>query len=176
MGRDLQRTECSSGGKDEETWRPYPAGMDQTMIVTRTLILIDPSSPDGERGLDVLTTEDQAVTLLLTLNGHSAEALREFAVAEDIDVSMAGLIYLDQVVCRLSMHTDDIETISTAGADAVSEIFHILQHRPVSRVIVPPSLPGLEAGGLAKLLRACPVPVVVAPRLDPKASRFPMAS
>ena len=141
--------------------------MDETMIVSRTLILIDPSSPDGEGGLDVLTNQDRAVTLLLTLDGRSAASLRDFAIAEDIDVSMAGLIYLDQVVCRLSLHTDDIETISTSGSDAVNEIFHVLQHRPVSRVIVPASLPGLEAGGLAKLLKVCPVPVVVAPAAAP---------
>jgi hypothetical protein len=143
--------------------------MDETMIVSRTLILIDPSSPDGEGGLDVLNNQDRAVTLLLTLDGRSAASLREFAIAEDIDVSMAGLIYLDQVVCRLSVHTDDIETISTSGSDAVNEIFHVLQHRPISRVIVPASLPGLEAGGLAKLLKVCPVPVVVAPATAPGA-------
>jgi hypothetical protein len=150
--------------------------MDETMIVSRTLILIDPSSPDGEGGLSVLTSEDRAVTLLLTLDGRSSASLREFAIAEDIDVSMAGLIYLDQVVCRISVHTDDIETISTAGADAVGEIFHVLQHRPVNRVIVPASLPGLEAGGLARLLQVCPVPVVVAPRVDPNAADLRIAS
>ena len=138
--------------------------MDEALIVTRTLILIDPSSPDGEGGLGMLTSEDQAVTLLLTLDGRSAKSLREFAVAESIDVSIAGLIYLDQVVDRVSIHTDDIETIATSGADAVGEIFHVLQQRPVSRVIVPASLPGLEAGGLRRLQQACPVPVVLAPR------------
>jgi hypothetical protein len=141
--------------------------MDETMIVSRTLILIDPSSPDGEGGLSVLTTDDRAVTLLLTLDARSAAALHEFAIAEAIDVSMAGLIYLDQVVRRIRVHTDDIETISTSGSDTVGEIFHVLQHRPVSRIIVPASLPGLEAGGLAKLLQVCPVPVMVAPRVDP---------
>jgi hypothetical protein len=141
--------------------------MDETVIVSRTLILIDPSSPDGEGGLSVLTTDDRAVTLLLALDGRSAAALHEFAIAEAIDVSMAGLIYLDQVVRRIRVHTDDIETISTLGSDAVGEIFHVLQHRPVSRVVVPASLPGLEAGGLAKLLQVCPVPVMVAPRVEP---------
>ena len=140
--------------------------MDEPVIVTRTLILIDPSSPDGEGGLSMLTSEDQAVTLLLTLDGRSAASLREFAVAECIDVSMAGLIYLDQVVCRTSVHTDDIETISTSGSDSVGEIFHVLQHRAVSRVIVPASLPGLDVAGLRKLQQGCPVPVLVAPRAD----------
>ena len=146
------------------------------MIVSRTLILVDPSSPHGEGGLAVLTPEDLAVTLLLTLDGRSAAALREFADAEDIDVSMAGLIYLDQVAARLRSQTDDIETISTAGSDAVNEIFHLLQDRPVSRVIVPASLPGLEKAGLSKLLRVCPVPVTVAPLVGLGDPAFPIAS
>ena len=150
--------------------------MDETMFMSRTLILIDPSSPDGEGGLNVLTAEDRAVTLLLTLDGRSADSLREFAVAEGIDVSMAGLIYLDQVACRISVHTDDIETISASGADAVGEIFHVLQHRTVTRVIVPASLPGLEAAGLVRLLQSCPVPVVAATRADPNAADVPIAS
>jgi hypothetical protein len=150
--------------------------MDEPMIISRTLILIDPSSPHGEGGLDILTADDDAITLLLTLDGRSAASLREFAKAEDIDVSMAGLIYLDQVACRLSIHTDDIETISTSGADAVNEIFHVLQQRPVNRVIVPASLPGLEAAGLSRLLKVCPVPVVVAPKVEGSAPDFRLAS
>ncbi|MGZ6985994.1 MAG: hypothetical protein ACXVKP_13900 [Ilumatobacteraceae bacterium] len=150
--------------------------MDEPMIVSRTLVLIDPSSPHGEGGLDVLTVDDRAVTLLLTLDGRSAASLREYAKAEDIDVSMAGLIYLDQVVTRLSTHTEDIETISTSGSDAVNEIFHVLQHRPVARVIVPASLPGLEGQGLTRLLQACPVPVVVAPSVTPDGTELQIAS
>ena len=146
------------------------------MIVSRTLILIDPSSPHGEGGLHVLSDDDQAVTLLLTLDGGSARSLRDFAKAEDIDVSMAGLIYLDQVVNRVSVHTDDIETISTSGSDTVGEIFHVLQHRPVSRVILPASLPGLTGGGLGRLLHACPVPVLVAPRAQAGPAPFRIAS
>ena len=125
-----------------------------------------------------MTDDDQAITLLLSLDGRSAASLRDFATAEDIDVSMAGLIYLDQVARRLSRHTDDIETISTSGVDAVDEIFRVLQRRPVTRVIVPASLPSLEVVGFSKLLRMCPVPVVVAPRVavgGPETT-FPIAS
>jgi hypothetical protein len=152
--------------------------MDDDLIVPRTLILIDPSSPHGEGGLEVLTDDDTAITLLLTLDGRSARSLREFADAEDIDVSMAGLIYLDQVAGRLITRTSDIETISTSGADAVNEIFHVLQQRPVSRVIVPASLPGLEAAGLSRLIRVCPIPVVVAPKVGSGGpeTTYPIAS
>lgn len=154
----------------------YPALMDQSVIAARTLILIDPSSPHGEGGLALLTDDDRAVTLLLTLNGRSASSLREFAAAEDIDVSMAGLLYLEQVANRLGAHTDDIETVATSGASAVDEIFHALQNRPVNRVIVPASLPGLDHGGLATLLQVCPVPVVVVPDHESNGPEFRIAS
>jgi len=149
--------------------------MDETMAVSRTLILIDPSNPHGEVGLDVLTPDDRAVTLLVTLGGKSATSLRDFAAAEGIDVSMAALIYLDQVACRLSVRTGDIDTVATHSSDAVAEIFHILQQQPVSRVIVPASLPGFEAAGLSKLMRMCPVPVVVAPVVA-GTTKFPVAT
>ena len=139
--------------------------MDDLSLESSTLILVDPSSPAGEGGLDLLTDDERAVTLLLTLDGRAASSLREFADAENIDVSMAGLIYLDQVARRLGIHSGDVETISTSGDDAVGEIFHVLQRRPVHRVILPASLPGLHGGGLARLMQACPVPVVVAPNL-----------
>jgi hypothetical protein len=151
------------------------AALDEQRIVPRTLIIVDPSSPHGEGGLDVLTPEDRAVTLMVTLGGRSAASLHDFAAAEEIDVSMAGLIYLDQVACRLSAQTADIDTISTHGSDAVGEIFHLLQRQPVSRVILPASLPGLESTDLSRLVRMCPVPVVVAPARG-WAPEFPMAS
>jgi hypothetical protein len=150
--------------------------MDETSTSSRTLILIDPTSPDGEGGLHALTHDDAAVTLLLTLDGGAAAALREFATSENIDVSMAGLIYLDQVVRRLSGHCDDIETISTTGDDGVHAILDVMQHRIIDRVIVPASLPGLGAGGLGVLLRVCPVPVVVAPRQPATGEALSIAS
>ena len=150
--------------------------MDEPLIVPRTLVLIDPSSPHGEGGLGVLTDDDRAITLLLTLDGCSARSLRDYAAAEDIDVSMAGLIYLDQVARRLGEHTDDIETVSTSGSDALNGIFHVMQNRSVNRVIVPASLPGLDHNGLVNLLQVCPVPVVVAPRVESNGADFGIAS
>ena len=150
--------------------------MDEHSLASRTVVLIDPSSPDGEGGLGALTDVDQAVTLLLTLEGRSARTLQEFAEAEQIDVSMAGLIYLDQVARRLSIRVRDIEIISTAGSDTVGEILHVLRQRHVSRVILPASLPGLELGGLARLLQVCSVPVVVAPKMTPGSFDLRIAS
>ena len=149
--------------------------MDETWNTPRTLIVIDPSSPHGEGGLDMLTADDRAVTLMVTLGGESAASLREFAAAEEIDVSRAGLIDLDQVACRLSSRTGDIDTISTNGSNAVGEIFHMLQQQPVMRVILPASLPGIAATDLSRLVRMCPVPVIVAPAAG-RATELSMAS
>lgn len=134
------------------------------MSEARTLVLIDPSSENGESGLTALTGQDCAVTLLLTLHGPSAAALHEYAACERIDVSMAGLIYLEQVVARTVLPTDDVETICTAGSDVVAEVFRLLEQRNVHRVVVPPTLAGLGREELARLVRLCPVPVVVAPK------------
>jgi hypothetical protein len=156
--------------------------MEEAMMAARTLVLIDPSSPDGEGGIGELTSDDRAVSLMLTLDGRSAQPLREFADCAEIDVSVAGLIYLDQVIARAGLGTDDVETISTYGTDALAEIIHVLGQRPVHRVIVASSLPGLGREGLAKLIRLCPVPVVVAPDPGdhdtprPRRRLFPIAS
>ena len=151
-------------------------GMDTNSTTSRTLILIDPTSPAGEAGLDLVGPDDTAVTLLLTLDGRSAAALREFAVAEDIDVSMAGLIYLDQVVGRLAAKCTDVETISTTGTNALHSIFEVVQRRIIDRVIIPASLPGLTTGSLGELVQACPVPVIVVPNVDRTYARIHLAS
>ena len=131
----------------------------------RTLILVDPSSVVGEGALQMLTAYDRSLTVLLALDGDSAESLRDFADAEDIDVSTAGDIYLDQLVRRLRPERDDVEALTANGADSVVSIMDAMQRRNVQRVIVPASLPGLEGGLLRTLFKVCPVPVVVAPAL-----------
>lgn len=142
--------------------------MEQSVSEARTLVLVDPSSAQGEGGVGMLTTDDRAVSLLLTLHGPTAAALHEYAACERIDVSMAGLIYLDQVVSRAVLFTDDVETIATVGSDVLAEIFSVLAQRNVDKVIVPSDLAGLERRGLAELIRLCPVPVVVAPVEAPR--------
>ena len=131
----------------------------------RTLVLVDPSSVVGEGGLHVLTAHDRSLTVLLSLEGRSAESLRDFAEAEDVDVSTAGDIYLDQLVRRLKPGRDDVEGISSNSSDSVVSIMDAMQRRNVQRVIVPASLPGLEGSLLRTLFQICPVPVVVAPAL-----------
>jgi hypothetical protein len=134
------------------------------MATARTLVLIDPSDPRGEDGLEMLTN-DLAVTLLLALDGRSAAALHEFAKSEEIDVSMAGLIYMDQIVRRLDRRAGirDVEAVSTTGTNTVVAIFDVMEHRCIDKVIVPSSLPGLDGRALATLAQMCPVPVVIAP-------------
>jgi hypothetical protein len=86
----------------------------------RTLVLIDPSSPDGEGGLSMIGSGDDAVSMLLTLCGPASTSLHEYAAAEQ--------------------------------------------------------LAGLGREGLARLVRLCPVPVVVAPSNPLFTRDEPMAS
>ncbi|MFZ2442286.1 MAG: hypothetical protein WAW51_07990, partial [Ilumatobacteraceae bacterium] len=64
-------------------------------ITPTTLVLLDPTSPDGESALTLLSDDDQHVTLLVLLSGPASRALRDFARAEDIDMSTAGWRYLE---------------------------------------------------------------------------------
>jgi hypothetical protein len=162
-------TQCSSAGKHVETSPPYGDRMVETMLDdeelamnARTLVLIDPSEPDGDVGITELQPCDDAVSLMVVMDARATRSLRNFAESEEIDISMAGLLYLDQVVMKVRWHASDVETISTSSSDAVTDIFQVLQRRQVNRVIVPASLPGLQHGGLSRLESLCPVPVVVA--------------
>ncbi len=139
--------------------------MNVSLNSPRTLVLVDPSSIVGEGGLEVLTTQDRSLTVMLSLDGQSAEPLHEFAESEDIDVAMAGEIYLEQIVRRLKPVHDDVEALTTNGTDAVVSIMEAMQRRNVQRVIIPASLPGLKGGLLRTLFQICPVPVMVAPAL-----------
>jgi hypothetical protein len=139
--------------------------MDVTHRSPRTLVLVDPSSIVGEGGLEVLTTHDRSLTVMLSLDGQSAEPLHEFAESEDIDVAMAGEIYLEQIIRRLKPGRDDVEALTTNGTDAVVSIMEAMQRRNVQRVIIPASLPGLKGGLLRTLFKICPVPVLIAPAL-----------
>jgi hypothetical protein len=130
-----------------------------------TLILLDPSSPDGEAGLRIAQPGDAAaITLMVLLEDPSSAPLAEFAKAENISMSAAANRYLDQVVGRTEVGVR-VDAVFTAGDDAVGEILAVADERGAGSVIVPPSLPGLRGRSWQRLVAGATVPIVVAPRI-----------
>jgi len=128
-----------------------------------TLVLLDPTSHDGENALTLLDATDEHITLLVLLSGPASRSLRDFARAEDIDMSTAGWRYLEQVVGRLESVSEQLLAMTACGPSAAVELADVAATETVRRVLLPSSVDRLEPG-LADLLARCvQAPVLTAP-------------
>ncbi len=139
-----------------------------TTAPATTLVLLDPTSHDGENALTLLDTTDEHITLLVLLSGPASRSLRDFARAEDIDMSTAGWRYIDQVVERVvvecaAVAPEQLLAMTASGPSAAVELADVAATEFVRRVLLPSSVDRLEPG-LADLLARCvQAPVLTAP-------------
>jgi hypothetical protein len=134
----------------------------------KTLVLIDPTSPQGESALAQLTDDDRHVALVVLMAGPTAAALRQYAEAENIDVSTAADIYLDQVAERVTKPGRVVEVVKVAGYSAAAELADLAAMGPTKRTLSPspvaaapsdsaapdsPSAGSMTAAGLAQVRR-----------------------
>lgn len=131
-----------------------------------TIVLIDPTSHDGELGLELLCADDVHVSVVVLLSGRASSALREYALAEQLAVADAGWIYLEQVANRIAGHTRVVETIVATGPDPVVELAYVATaaNPAVARILMPPSVLRHDASAVDRLCNQLPtaVPVAVA--------------
>lgn len=106
----------------------------------KTLVLLDPTSPQGESALELLDAEDRHVALVVLTAGPSAAALRQYAGAENIDVSSAADIYLDQVADRVAAPDRIVEVIRVSGSAPTVELADLEAMSPTRRVLRPAPL------------------------------------
>jgi hypothetical protein len=125
-----------------------------------TLLLLDPTSINGESGLAALGAADDHVALVTLISGRTS-ALREFAHAEEVDLLTAAWIYLDQVVARAEAPGRQLETILIDGSDLARELVDLTATTTVRRVIMPASLERLYPAHCARVRAAMPAPVLV---------------
>ncbi|MCY7298900.1 MAG: hypothetical protein LH616_06790 [Ilumatobacteraceae bacterium] len=136
-----------------------------TAALPTTLVLLDPTSHDGENALGLLDATDEHITLLVLLSGHASRSLRDFARAEEIDMSTAGWRYLEQVVARVESAPEQLLAMTACGPSAAVELADVAATETVRRVLLPSSVDRLEPG-LADLLARCvQAPVITAPAL-----------
>ena len=127
-----------------------------------TIVLLDPTSPDGETALELLESIDDHVALVVLLSGPSAQSLREFAAVERIDVGTAGWIYLDQVIDRLAYTGHHEQAISANGPDVAAELADIAASTTTRRVLLPATFAGDGNATRAALAARISAPVVTA--------------
>ncbi len=116
-----------------------------------TLVLLDPTVEDGGSALDLLDDRDTHITLVLLLWDKSSFAIRRFAEAENISVSQAADIYLDQVIARVQGPDRKIERAVLNASNATLELAMLERTYPTRRVLRPQSTMQAPTANLARL-------------------------
>jgi hypothetical protein len=130
--------------------------------VPTTLVLLDPSSDDGETALQLLGASDDHVALVTLISGRTSRSLRDYAISEDIDLMTAGWLYLDQVVARVDATNREVQTILADGPDIARELATIAAGMVVRRILLPSSLSRIDAGARDRLRAGAAAPIVMA--------------
>jgi hypothetical protein len=130
-----------------------------------TVVLVDPTSPDGQTALALVRDDDQHVIVVVLMSGRASNALHEFAHHEDTSVSNAAWIYLDQVAQRLERPGRIVGTVAAAGPDPAYELAMVAQENDAERVLLPSSLLRLDRHAPRRLAQLVPVVIEAAPAL-----------
>lgn len=129
------------------------------MSTPSTLVLLDPTSPDGEAALELLGRGDTHVTLVVLLSGPASRSLRDFARAENTDMATAGWRYLEQVVERVALPADRVLATTAIGPSAAMALADLAAANEVRRILVPGCTERYEPGLPAMVARCTDAPV-----------------
>lgn len=130
----------------------------------RLLVVLDPSSKDGERGAELASTligDDGYLQLAVAMSGPEAWALQAFAESENISTKEAASIYLHQATERLG--SSRVATTTLDGADLATELVRAAEAAGAGAVV----LPAIVAARVMASKRSwadVPFPIVVVPR------------
>jgi len=133
-----------------------------TAPIPSTLLLLDPTDPDGESSLQLLDEQDQHVILVVLLSGPTSRALRDFARAEEIDMATAGWQYLERVADRLDLAPDRLLAMTDNGPSAAVALADIAVTTHLHRVLLPASVDRYEPGLADMLSRCTDAPILTA--------------
>ncbi len=131
-------------------------------IVPTTLVLLDPTSDDGETALDLLSASDDHIALITLLSGRTSRSLRDYAHSEEIDLVTAGWLYLDQVVARVDSTGREIQTVLADGSNIARELATVAADMVVRRILLPSSLERIDSAARDRLRSTVAAPIVAA--------------
>ena len=124
-----------------------------------TVVLVDPTSPDGETSLTALHDDDTHLLVVVLLSGRASNALHEYAHHENTSVSAAGWTYLEQVAMRIDRPGRVVGTIAATGPDAASELAVVVAEHDVARVVLPTSALRADRRIARRLAQLAPVTI-----------------
>lgn len=127
------------------------------MTTPPTVVLVDPTSPDGESSLDLVHDDETHVIVVVLMTGRASNALREYAHHENTSISNAAWVYLDQVATRLERPGRIVGTVAAAGPDHAYELAVVATEHDAERVVLPSSITRLDRHAARRLAALAPV-------------------
>ena len=125
-----------------------------------TVVLVDPTAPDGTTSLDALSDADDHVLLVVLTTGRASYALRERAHELGTSVTSAAWSYLERLAVGLSRPGRVVGTIVAAGPDPAFELATVVAEHPTDRIVLPSSAARTDRMLSRRLARTTPVAVV----------------
>ncbi|MDH3731378.1 MAG: hypothetical protein OES13_09710 [Acidimicrobiia bacterium] len=107
----------------------------------RVVVLLDSSTVVGDAGVGFaasLLGADGYMTLAVSISGPEASGLREFADAEEVSISEAAELYLEQVAERLGPYRVNTSTLD--GTDLAGDLKAVVDESSADAAVVPASL------------------------------------
>lgn len=144
-----------------DTIDPTDSTSDRSERRSTTIVLLDPTSPDGHTALSQLDDGDTDILLVVLLTGRASNALREFAHDSDVSISEAAWTYLDQVAVGLEATGRTIGTIAASGPDTARTLADIAIANDADRVALPSSILRLDRDVPIRLAQLADVTVAV---------------
>ncbi len=129
------------------------------------LVVIDPSSPDGEAGLSQAAAargRGGRVTLAALLYGPPVAALLEFADSEAVSVADAAAVYLEQVAVRLG--GTGVGRTAIDGGDMATDLIAVGRQLGATAIVLPATFAASRNTAINRLLAESDIPVTVVPR------------
>ncbi len=149
-----------------------PAG---TALLNRThvpdrehaLVLLDPSSAAGERGLDYALAQLQPtaskITLFMALTGSTALPLRGFAGVDESFAHHASDAYVDRLRRRTEQAGRRALVESSLGQNLIADVVDYGTQFRVGSIVVPASVARLDPMFVPRVATLLDIPVIVVP-------------
>lgn len=125
-----------------------------------TLVLVDPTFPDGSSSLSLIDDDEDLVLIVVLISGRCSHALHDRARRTGRGVMTAAWSHLESLALRVSRPGRVVGTIVAGGPDPAVELSAIAAEHAARRVIVPTSSVEFDPGLVRRISRQTRLTVV----------------